>query len=329
MAYLKILLLVVAGLVIIGLAVFVGGVLLAYDWRQDHSDATLALPSLQEAADGLVRIETGDSEFHARIANHGALRPGVIMLHGFPETSAMWSALIEPVAARGYPVIAFDQRGYSPGARPEDVEAYRIDLLIRDVIDVADAASFRTFHLIGHDWGSAVGWLTAEQYPDRVISWTGMSVPHPRAFGAALQDDPDQQARSTYMQLFRKRWLPELMFAFNNHKMLRGIYRSMPEAQREDYLQVFSEPGAMTAALNWYRAMGDLRGAASAVTRFATPVLFIWGNRDSAVGRKGVALQRAFMPDDYTEIELDTSHWIIQEAPDRVLDEVLGFLDAH
>lgn len=321
--------LTVLGLIALGVFVLAGGALVAYDWDEPHAKATAALPVLGSQYDDLVRIRANEFEFRARLKGFDGDRDGVILLHGFPETSAMWEPLIDALAERGHPVVAFDQRGYSPGARPDAIEDYQPMLLVQDVVDVANAADFERFHLVGHDWGAIVGWGVAMTVPERVRTFTALSVPHPKAFLEAMTNDDDQRERSGYVGFFRTPWLPELVFAFNDLAALRGLYRSMPDAQRDEYLSVFAEPGAMTSALNWYRAMDIGPGLDRLDPAIVPPVLFIWGNRDQAIGRAGVESQRAFMPADFTEVELDVSHWIIQEAQARVIDEVLALLATH
>ena len=151
-----ILLIVVA---VIMIAVLAGGSALSLDWNHKHRAETAALPMLDaETHNGLVRIAANGMEFRARVAGLDNTGPGVVLLHGFPETSAMWIPLIELLSDQGFRVVAFDQRGYSPGARPEALDAYSIPQLVDDVFAVAQATGMQQFHLVGHDWGAAVGW---------------------------------------------------------------------------------------------------------------------------------------------------------------------------
>ena len=189
--------------------------------------------------DGLARVSANGYEFRARVAGRNNSGPALLLLHGFPVTSAMYTPLIDAAAAAGYRVVAFDQRGYSPGARPTDLQAYKLPHLVADALGVADAMSFDQFHVVAHDWGSAVGWLLALQHSDRVLSYTSLSIPHVAAFQAGLIDDPDQRRRSRYMIFFRMPWLPELAFTFNRLGLLRSaIYPQMPEAERVEYERV-------------------------------------------------------------------------------------------
>ncbi len=274
------------------IAILAGGSLMSLDWERRHSTEAAALPLLgADTSNGIVRIPANGFEFRARVAGLRNDGPGVVMLHGFPETSAMWLPLIELLADQGYRVIAFDQRGYSPGARPQSLDAYAMPALVEDVFAVAAAAGMPQFHLIGHDWGAAVGWAAVAARPEALRSWTSLSIPHIAAFSEALANDADQQKRSSYMLLFRTPLLPEALFTFNRLALMKeAMYGEMSAAQRGEYLSVFAEPGALTAALNWYRAPNGF--AVAPMPKVRVPVLFIWGNRDPAVGRAGVEAQR-------------------------------------
>jgi len=154
------------------------------DWAKKHSAKIAALPILSQTDDtGEFRIPVGDFEFFARVAGLQNKGPAVILLHGFPESSIMWTDLLEKAAKEGYRVVAFDQRGYSPGARPKGVSNYEIGHLIKDVIDVANQIGFDTFHLVGHDWGAVVGWNVAIEHakPSRTTKtkWLFFKIANP------------------------------------------------------------------------------------------------------------------------------------------------------
>jgi pimeloyl-ACP methyl ester carboxylesterase len=321
---LRVLLIALLTIVVGAIVVLAVGSLLSLDWRRSHRNATAQLPRLAaDSSDGLVLIDTTTMRFRARIAGWRNSGPAVVLLHGFPETSAMWTPLLDALAAAGYRALAFDQRGYSPLARPNDVAAYKIDALVSDVLAVADTAGLGDFHLIGHDWGAGVGWATALSHPARLRSFTSLSIPHVAAFAKAIAEDADQRRRSRYMLLFRTPWLPEALFTFNRLALLNRIYAAMSDTQRIEYAAVFAEPGAFSAALNWYRA-----GDRSAVdTRKVTvPVLFIWGKQDPAVGAAAVAAQHTYIAGPFESHELDAGHWLMEEVPDEVDSIVLAFL---
>ncbi len=241
----------------------------------------------------------------------------------------MWLPLIDVLADNGYRVVAFDQRGYSPGARPDDVASYAIENLVGDVFAVADAAGFKDFHLVGHDWGAGVGWAAVTARPARLMSWTSLSIPHISAFAAALANNPDQRRKSSYMLLFRTPWLPEALFTFNNLALMNGaMYRDMSAEQRAEYGAVFSEPGALTAALNWYRAPSAFALAPEATPKAKLPILFIWGNQDPAVSRAAVDAQSQYIDGAFESHELNAGHWLMEEATDHVDTLILQFLRA-
>ena len=127
----------------------------------------------------------------------------MLFLHGFPECAYQWEHQLAALGDAGFRGVAFDQRGYSPGIRPAEVDAYAPDELVGDVLRVAAALGWPRFDLVGHDWGSAVAWMVAAAHPDRLRSLTAVSTPHGAAFSAALRGDTDQQKRSEYFRLFR------------------------------------------------------------------------------------------------------------------------------
>ena len=315
------------------LVIFVTGSKVSMDSDFSHTNATKDLPKFSPTiGKGIVNITIGDMTFRTRIAgfNGDSSKEVVILLHGFPVTSAMWVDLIGPLEEAGYRVVAFDQRGYSPLARPETLYSYQISEITKDIFAVADVIGAEEFHLIGHDWGSVVGWSAVLSNPSRITSWTALSFPHPAAFGAALLDDQDQQERSSYVAFFQTPWLPETVFSFNNFSVLKALLAGMSDEKMKEYINVFSEPGALTSALNWYRALRDdllfeLEGVESLEVK--TPTLFLWGNQDQSVGRVAVDGMAEFIEGPYTNIELEAGHWLFVDQPERVISEILIHLE--
>ena len=156
--------------------------------------------------------------FTCRVAGMENNGDAVILLHGFPETSHMWYEIIPLLAIGGLKVIAPDQRGYSPGARPRGKKSYAMEYLVQDVLSIADSFGLAKFHLVGHDWGSAVGWGLVSNHPDRILSWTAMSVPHLTAFLNAYKTDETQKKKSEYVSFFRKPIIPEIYFCIFGYK---------------------------------------------------------------------------------------------------------------
>ena len=246
----------------------------------------------------------------------------VILLHGFPSTSHMWHELIDFLSNENYRVIAPNQRGYSQGARPSEISEYRIDNLVEDVLDIADAMNIDKFHLVGHDWGSAVGWVVAGTNKDRILTWTALSVPHLDAFGDAIVNDETQEEKSYYIDIFRMKFIPELYFKFLNYRNLKNIWSSSSEMQIEKYMNVFGQKKAITGALNWYRAnefdrkIGDIY----------VPTLMIYGLNDAAIAEKGVDETEKYVKAPYTLKKLNVSHWIMQESFEEVSVFILDHL---
>ena len=246
----------------------------------------------------------------------------VVLLHGFPESAAVWEPVSALLNESGLRTYAPNQRGYSPGARPDGVDSYRIDHLVADVIGLLDALDLDTAHLVGHDWGAAVAWVVAARYPDRITSLTTVSVPHPGAFGWALREDADQKERSSYIRLLRMEGKAERVLLDENAHSLRAMFGDVvPPALVDRHVALVSEPGAMTAALNWYRAMTSDFEATPAVT---APTTYVWSTGDIALGRAGAERCGEFVDAPYEFVVLDgATHWIPEQRPDALAEAIL------
>ncbi|HMC52698.1 MAG TPA: alpha/beta fold hydrolase [Acidimicrobiales bacterium] len=256
-------------------------------------------------ADGLVFDVTDDGPPDGEV---------VVLLHGYPETRASWEGVVPFLVEDGYRVLAPDQRGYSPGARPRGRRAYRLDHLVDDVVALADAAGAGRVHVVGHDWGGAVAWALAGSHPGRLYSMTSLATPHPRAFSRSLVSST-QALHSWYMLFFQLPWLPELSMRGPGQRLVRRTLRrsGLAEAHIGRYLSLLSQPGAATAAINWYRA---LPLAPSPTPPIEVPVMYVYGTGDFALGRRAADLTRSYVNGPYRyEVLEGTSHWIPEEAP--------------
>lgn len=240
-----------------------------------------------------------------------------LFLHGFPQFADSWLDIMGVVANAGFYAFAVDQRGYSPGARPPKVSDYAIEFLISDVVAFAEALGRKRFHLIGHDWGALVAWEFAAKYPDQLLSLTALSTPHPDAFREAIANDEDQKLRSKYITLFR---LPggvaEAALQADNHQRLRQTYQGkVPETAVCENIRRLAEPGALTAALNWYRALGFERSTG----KIRVPTLYIWGSMDLALGETAAlgTVRHVTAPYRFEKLE-GRSHWLLEEVPGEV-----------
>lgn len=251
----------------------------------------------------------------------------VLLLHGFPQSSHEWRAQLDALGAAGYRAVAPDQRGYSPRARPLGVDHYRAEALVADVVAMADRLGADRFHLVGHDWGAAVAWHVAGRHPQRLRSLTAVSVPHPAAFADALRG-ADQQQRSSYIDVFRREGeAEELLLADDGARLRAMLADSGLSGDVDEYVRRMREPGAMTAALNWYRAV-DI-GSINSLGPITMPTMYVWSTADIALGREGAEATVGHVEGPYRfEVLEGVSHWIPEEAPDELnrllLDHLSG-----
>ena len=272
------------------------------------------METLQLAAGGLVFDALVDGPPDGRL---------MLLLHGFPQTSWSWRHVMPRLAAAGYRVVAPDQRGYSPGARPDGVPAYRMPELVGDVLGMLDELGADRADVVGHDWGAAVAWQLAGRHPDRVRTLTAVSVPHPLAFVDALRTDEDQRRRSQYMQFFQREGDAEAMLLGGG---LAGIFSPAVDADR--YVQLMSEPGVLTRCLCWYRAQ-DLADIED-LTATTVPTLYVWSDDDLAIGPTAAHATAGHVTGPYRfEVLHGVSHWIPEEAPGELSTWLLEHLTAH
>jgi pimeloyl-ACP methyl ester carboxylesterase len=268
----------------------------------------------------LLRTDVGDLTFDVRVDGPEDGRP-VLLLHGFPETSASWAAVTPLLTQAGLRTYAPDQLGYSPGARPLDVHAYAVQNLAQVTADLMTALEIPVADVVGHDWGANVAWAVAGWHSDRVRSLTAVSVPHPAAYTAAFRADPEQKERSAYIRLFWQEGKAEEVLLADDARRLRRMFAgAVPEEAVDEYVAVLSAPGALTAALNWYRAMSsDARVDPSPV-----PTTYVWSDGDVAVGRIAAEACSEFVTGDYRFVELPgVTHWIPEQAPEHLARAIL------
>jgi pimeloyl-ACP methyl ester carboxylesterase len=254
----------------------------------------------------------------------------VVLLHGFPQRNESWSAVIDRLAAEGYRCLAPNQRGYSPGARPFRRRDYRMSELVADVGALIDASGARQVHLVGHDWGAAVAWAAAAEMPDRLATVSPISVPHPGAFMKSLATSR-QGLASWYMYVFQLPRIPEWLLTRRNGAFASEFLRrsgQTPAAVERD-VQAMSEPGAMTAGINWYRAI-PLSDPRNNNQKISVPTLYVWSDRDIALLPKAAHDTARYVSGEYRfEILPDVSHWIPEEQPDKLADLLLDWFAAH
>lgn len=236
-----------------------------------------------------------------------------VLLHGFPETNKSWRETSEILNAQGYRTLAVNQRGYSLTAQPQKRRDYRSSALVEDINALLDLIQ-QPVYLMGHDWGAVVAWEVAQRYPAKIKHLITISVPHKAAFIRAMLSS-NQLFKSYYMGLFQLPKIPELLFE-KLPKIGQALLKDsgMTAQQLNDFQQEIVEEKRLSSALNWYRAIpfSSSKNLTQAVT---VPTLFIWGEHDSAIGAKSVALNKHYVKAPYKEVIMDATHWIpVQNA---------------
>lgn len=253
----------------------------------------------------------------------------ILMLHGFPADHTCWDSWIKPLVRAGYRPIRPDQRGYSPGARPREIEAYRLGVLVDDALGMLDALGVDQAHVLGHDWGGAVAWALASRHPDRLASLTVLSTPHPRAFLAALGSSR-QLAMSWYMGLLQWPDLAHRAVAPGGPAWPR-LMRGLPIPVRDHYASRARDPQAFRAMIAWYRAMAlDAIRPSVPWEPIVVPTLYAWGMRDPALGAAAARLTAAEVEASYEFIALVRhGHWLPERAAHLLLAKVIEHLAAN
>jgi pimeloyl-ACP methyl ester carboxylesterase len=274
----------------------------------------------------VLELTVGSLVFDARDAGP-ADGEVVLLLHGFPQTSWEWRHQLEALGTAGYRAVAPDQRGYSPRARPLEVEAYHPERLVEDVVGMADALGVDRLHLVGHDFGGLVAWHTAARHADRLATLTVVSTPHPRVMARSILEGGEQREKSSYMLFFRSREA-ESYFLDDDAAGLRQLYESSDLDDVDDYLRVLTEPGALTAALNWYRALD--RDVIERMGPVTTRTLYVWSTEDPALGRVAAEGTAEHVDGPYRFEVLDgVGHFVPELAPDALSRLLLEQLDSR
>lgn len=253
----------------------------------------------------------------------------VVLLHGFPQTSVSWGPVAESLNKQGFRTWAPDQRGYSQKAAPSRRRDYRFSELVADAVALIEEIQTGPVHLVGHDWGAGVAWGVADKRPDLLRTLTAVSVPHPLAFALSALTSA-QAFKSWYILLFQIPWIPELLMRKEDgffYRRLLGTGQAPESAARD--LHDLHRLGAVTKALNWYRAL-PLALSSLPLRKISVPTLQVWSDGDTAVGKRGHDLSQKFVSGPW---ELHTlkgvSHWIPEEAADPLTALLLEHFAKH
>lgn len=260
--------------------------------------------------------------------------PAVILLHGFPESHRTWRHII-PDLARDHFVLAPDQRGYARSSKPQGVENYTADKIVADLTALADHYGIDRFTLVGHDWGGAIAWMAALRHPDRVARLVIINAPHPFVFQRSLIEDRDQRRASQYIRHFRDTSIDQGLTGAGLEKFFGSTFAKVLTTtvagdDKAAYLDEWSQPGAMTAMLNWYRASSFIVPATDEeVERPAfldapfppvtQPTLVIWGMEDKALLPVQLSDLHHHVLDLTVERVEDAGHFVPWEKPEPVI----------
>ncbi len=287
------------------------------------------------------RVRVGEIEVH-HVEAGPKDGPLVLLLHGFPELWYAWRLQIGALAAAGHRVVAPDLRGYGESEKPGRVRDYRGAALVGDVAGLISALGAKTATVVGHDWGGALAWMVAMHRPDLVERLVVLNAPHPGAFSRALRTF-SQARRSWYIFFFQLPWLPERLLRAGDYRAIRKTLRKecrrpegFTDADVERYIEAAARPGALTAAVNYYRAAvrqswKDLfrparPDADGPYRRVEVPTLIVWGEQDSFLGPELADPGRSWAPNLRLERLGEAAHWVQIDAPERVNALLLDFL---
>jgi pimeloyl-ACP methyl ester carboxylesterase len=271
-------------------------------------------------------------------------KPAVILLHGFPESHRTWRGLA-PRLEGEFRLVMPDQRGFAGSDRPQEVDAYKTDKLVDDLFALADALGIERFALVGHDWGGAVAWAAALRGERRLTRLATLNAPHPVIFQKSLIESEDQRKASQYITAFRTPGLERAVEAMGYEAFFEKTFSGhvdlakIPEAEKHQYLADWSQPGALTAMLNWYRA-ANLIVPPPGITvplpdlllrvfpKVKVPTLVIWGMKDSALLPRQLDGLEELVDDLQIERLVDAGHFVPWESPDEVAAALRPFLGA-
>lgn len=279
-----------------------------------------------DALDGIAHqmVEANGLRFH--VATCGAGDRLALCLHGFPECWYTWRHQMPVLARLGYRVWAPDLRGYGESARPPLVQDYAIERLLDNVAGLIDTSGARSTMLVAHDWGGAIAWYFAMRRVRPLDRLVVMNVPHPAVMERALRTWR-QLRRSWYILFFQIPRLPEMLLRAQDYRAIRDAFRNMaidksrfPDEVLQVYRDNAARPGALTAMLNYYRALvrGGGRQRALGYPTIDPPTLLLWGEADSALGKETTYGTERYVPNLTVRYLPDVSHWVQQEAPEAV-----------
>jgi pimeloyl-ACP methyl ester carboxylesterase len=276
-------------------------------------------------------IETNGIRLHVVQAGPKSGVP-VVLLHGFPEFWYGWKKQIPALAEAGCRVIVPDQRGYNLSYKPQGVKSYDVYTLVNDIIGLIDALGYEKVNLVGHDWGAVVAWILANKYPERLHKLGIMNVPHPAVMKRFLQRDIEQIRRSWYVFYFQLPWIPEASMRADNWRNMERSLRhtskigSFTSEDIEQYKEAWSQPGAMTSMINWYRAILRHQPKLPEDLRIKVRTLMMWGMKDFALSHRMARPSMDYVDEGNLILFPEATHWVHLDAAEEVNHYLIDFI---
>jgi len=288
---------------------------------------------------GIPGVRTSYTVVHQGVRLHYAEAgprngPLVLLLHGFPDFWYTWRHQIPVLAEAGYHVVAPDMRGYNLSDKPPTVADYRTGVMVDDIVGLIRQLGHVQATLVGHDWGGGVAWEVAMYRPHVLRQLIILNAPHPGTFGKLLKKDWDQRLRSLYMLFFRVPYVPEALILAQPGVLYRRLFygRILPGNPEQEvvvkaYADALRQPGALTAMLNYYRAIFAYPRDRAPLPRITVPTLVLWGSEDPYLSLKILdGLEHYFDAPYRSQILPGAGHWVQHDRPDNVNDALLRFL---
>lgn len=276
-------------------------------------------------------IETNGIKLHVVQAGPKSGVP-VVLLHGFPEFWYGWRHQIPALVEAGCRVIVPDQRGYNLSDKPKGAKNYGAFTLVEDIIGLIDVLGYEKVNLVGHDWGAVVAWTLAILHPERLHRLSIMNVPHPAVMRRFLTRDLEQIRRSWYVFFFQLPWLPEAGMKQDNWRgavsALRGSGKihTFTNEDIEKYKEAWSQPGAMTAMIDWYRAVLRYQPPMPKDPRIKVPTLMMWGMKDVALTHRMARPSMDYVDEGNLILFPEATHWVQHDAAEEVNHYLVDFI---
>lgn len=278
-------------------------------------------------------INTNGIRLHVLQAGPQSGTP-VMLLHGYPEFWYGWRKQIPALAQAGCRVIVPDQRGYNLSDKPKGIKEYCSETLVQDILGLIKALDYQKVNLVGHDWGAVVAWMLAIKHPEKLHRLGIINVPHPAVMKRFLTRDFEQMRRSLYAAFFQLPWLPEMIARIGNWRVAAsGMRRSakpgtFTDQDIEKYKEAWSQPGAMTAMLNWYRAAARYQPEITNGMRVSVRTLILWGVKDIALSRRMARPSLDYCDEGNLVFFPDATHWVQHEEADEINRQLLTFVSS-